>query len=358
MPKRNTGPRLEWREDRNTWEIIWFERGSRRRKSTGESSRQAAETKFAEHLLMAGSGKKTNTCDPDQRLIDDILADYAVERGQYLARRDVIALSIEHLTGFWGGKPAAAVNEPACRAYAAWRQDRHRKRLKNAGKALKQLSAATLERELSVLSAAIRHDHAQGRLTRPCPVWTPRRTVKKDRWLTRPEAARLLRAARQKREARNHLPLFILLALYTGARKEAILSLRWPQVDLARGLIDLNPPGRERTTKGRPIIPIPRRLLGHLKRARRRGVDLGYVIHRNQTPLGDIKKSFKTACEAAGLKNVTPHTLRHTAASWMAQKGVPFPKIARYLGHRSSRMTEEVYAHHTPDYLKEAAESF
>jgi hypothetical protein len=37
-----------------------------------------------------------------------------------------------------------------------------------------------------------------------------------------------------------HLPLFILVGLYGGARKEAILSLRWLQVDLDAGRIDFN----------------------------------------------------------------------------------------------------------------------
>lgn len=46
---------------------------------------------------------------------------------------------------------------------------------------------------------------------------------------------------------RLYLPLFILIALRTGARKEAILSLRLSQVDLEAGRIDFNPAGRRRT---------------------------------------------------------------------------------------------------------------
>ena len=56
-------------------------------------------------------------------------------------------------------------------------------------------------------------------------------------------------------------------------------------------------------------------------------------------------KSAKT------LSQVTPHVLRHTCITWLAQADVPFGAIARYAGHKSSRTTERVYAHHSPSYL-------
>lgn len=52
----------------------------------------------------------------------------------------------------------------------------------------------------------------------------PEKPPAKDRWLTTKQAATLLRLARAKR--RRHLSRFILLGLYTGTRKEAILTLR------------------------------------------------------------------------------------------------------------------------------------
>jgi integrase len=150
--------------------------------------------------------------------------------------------------------------------------------------------------------------------------------------------------------------LFILIGLYTGARKGAILELRWLQVDLERGRIDFNPPGRKRTSKGRPVIPIPRGLLWFLKSARKRGGDMGYVVNRDGAPVGDIKRGFATACDKAGLDDVTPHTLRHTAGTWMAQAGVPMWEIAGYLGHSHER-TSELYSHHHADHLSRAREA-
>ena len=57
------------------------------------------------------------------------------------------------------------------------------------------------------------------------------------------------------------MPLFILLGIYTGRRKEAILSLRWHQVDLEAKLINFESPAAQITNKRRGKIRIPDRLL-------------------------------------------------------------------------------------------------
>ena len=142
----------------------------------------------------------------------------------------------------------------------------------------------TVRREFGVLRAAINHEFKHGRLTRPVAVSMPPKPEGKDRWLERGEAAALLRAARNEPRCRLYFPLFILMGLYTGARKGAILSLRWPQVDLERRRIDFNPPGRKRTSKGRPIIPIPRGLHWFLKHARLRGGGIETATGRVRRP--------------------------------------------------------------------------
>ena len=78
-----------------------------------------------------------------------------------------------------------------------------------------------------MLRAAINYAHQEGRLTRTVTVYLPDGAEPRERWLTRAEAAALLRAALREPRVRLYLPLFILVAIYTGARKEALLSLRW-----------------------------------------------------------------------------------------------------------------------------------
>jgi integrase len=152
------------------------------------------------------------------------------------------------------------------------------------------------------------------------------------------------------------LPLFILLGLYTGARKQAILSLRWTQVDLKEGRIDFNVPGARRTNKRRGHIPIPMRLLAHLRRARLRGSELGFVVNENGNRLAEVKRGFASACRRAGLDDVTPHVLRHTCATWLMQRGVPMWEAAGFLAMTRETL-ERVYGHHHPGYLRSAVEA-
>lgn len=345
MPRPNRGPHTHWDKDKGQWLIRWFEAGKRRSRGTGIRDRgdaEGANRELRKFLALQGDGGRPGPRDPDSRRLADILADYAKEHGPAVAAPRQIAYALKALLPFWGAMSAGDVTEQTCRAYCEWRAKK----------------SGTMRHELVLMRAAIYHDWKRGRLTRKVPVWLPQDSAPKERWLTRAEAAALLRAAKAEPKSRLHLPLFILIGLYTGARKEAILSLRWSQVDLARGLIDFNPPGRARTSKGRPVIRAPNRLLTFLRLARRRGHDLGHVISYEGRGLTQVTQSFRRACRDAKLQGVSPHTLRHTAASWMVQAGVSFQKVAAYLGHKDSRTTERVYAKWAPDYHDDAVAAF
>lgn len=344
MPKRNAGPRLHWREENEVWEIVWYEQRAKRRKSTGTADRAEATRQLTAHLAASiGPSVVCGPQKPDERLIADVLADYLLEHGEHVIGKRALASAVKSLLPFWDGKTVRDVREGTCRAFIGYR-------------AQQGVCEQTAGRGLSVLGAAIRHDWKAGRLTESVYCWRPAIADGKDRWLTRSEAARLLRAVRFSGRG-DHLALFILIGLYTAARHETILSLRWSQIDLERGLIDLNAEGRERTSKGRPKLPISKRLMTFLRYAKRRGSDLGPVVSFRGKPIKTINNAFKRACMKAGLDDVTPHTLRHTSASWMVQAGVSFAIVSRYLGHASSATTERVYAHHAPDYLAPASQA-
>jgi integrase len=71
-----------------------------------------------------------------------------------------------------------------------------------------------------------------------------------------------------------------------------------------------------------------------------------------------VKTGFASGLRLAGLDltigNVTPHTLRHTAATWLMQAAAPMWEAAGFLG-MSEKTLRETYGHHHPDYLRGAA---
>ena len=337
MSRRNNGPRLRWLDKRGAYYITWTEHGRSRERSTGTADRELAETIFAEWLRLRG--RRNGPSDPSEILVTDVLSDYLKERGPKVAAPDRIAYAVSALVDFWEGRTVGDVSPQTCGRYAE-------KRGRSAG---------TVRRELTVLRAAINYAHKTGRVTRPVPVELPERPEARDRWVTRKEAARLIRAARTQ-QARLYMPLFILLGLYTGRRKEAILSLRWPQVDLEAGRIDFELAGRRRTNKKRGKVPIPARLMPHLRRAKKRGTEMGYVLHIDGKRIGDIKKGFAAACHRAGLEGVSPHTLRHTAATWLMQARTDPWQAAGFLAMSLPTLLK-TYGHHHPDHMKEAAEN-
>ena len=288
---------------------------------------------------MQRRGRRGGPRDPSEILVTEVLNDYAQQRGSKIAAPERIAYAMLALIDFFEGNFVGNVTPQTCTRY-----------LEERG-----VSAGTVRRELGVLRAAINHAHRTGRITRPVAIELPERPEPRDRWLTRTEAARLIRAARTP-QARLYLPLFILIGLHTGRRKEAILSLRWPQVNLEAETIDFEIAGRKRTNKKRGIVRISPHLLPHLRRARQRGTDLGYVLHINGEPIKDIKKGFAATCKRAGLEGITPHTLKHTAATWLMQAGTDPWQAAGFLS-TSVQTLLRVYGHHHHDYQREAAEN-
>lgn len=336
MPRPNSGPHLRPPGKRPNYYIVWTEGGRSGERSTRTSDRRQAESQLADflHLRARDDGPR----DPSQVLITDALADYAEERGPKVAAPRRIGDAISPLSRFWEGSSIGDISEATCGRYTE-------KRARSAG---------MVRRELGILRAAVNHAHKKGRITRPVFVWLPQSPPPRDRWLTRVEAAALLRAALHEPRCRLYLPLFILICIRTGARKEAVLGLRWPQINLDRGRINFNVPGAKRTNKRRSNIPIPPSLIPHLRRARLRSVETGFVINDNGNRLRDIKRSFASACRRAGLDGVSPHTLRHTAATWLMQKGVDLWEAAGYLG-MTTQTLQSVYAEHHPDHLSKAA---
>jgi integrase len=250
---------------------------------------------------------------------------------------DTMRYKIKSLASWWGDKLISDVNGNNCRAYT------------------KTLSQSAAGSNLKLLQAAIHHWHREhGPLTAVPKVSRPPEPPRRERWLTVNEAARLLKAARRN----EYLRRFILLGLHTGSRPGVIFNLTWDQIDLASGLMKRRAEGlAESKNKKAPTVKLGRKILSHLRRWHR--LDAGrckLVVHYNGKAMYDPHGSWKRAVKAAKLPGkVTRHTLRHTRATWLMQRGADMWSAAGFLGMTTATL-ERVYGHHHPDFQGDVAD--
>lgn len=136
----------------------------------------------------------------------------------------------------------------------------------------------------------------------------------------------------------------------------AILDITWDRIDFERGHILLDNPERDRTAKGRAVVPMNQSARAALMEAKEAALS-DYVIEWAGRRVASVKKGVRAIGAAAKIGVVSPHDFRHSAAVWMAEDGVSMSEIARYLGHKDSRITERVYARYSPEHLLRASQS-
>jgi integrase len=320
--------------------VQWWEAGTARRVSCrtevlAEARRFLAEFQAARDTPQA----------PAAPTLGQILDGYQADRGPK-AHSPTLGQCCDTLRAHLGDLPVDLLADEQVRGYvAARRKEGSRGAAARYRAKLRPLSDGTLVRELGVLRAALAWAVKKRWITSAPHVQRPSAPPPRDRWLTPAEAERLIAGTR-----RPHVRLFVLLALQTAARTGAILELTWEQVDLAAGRIAF---GRSRGRKRRATVPITGPLAEALAEAVR-GATSEYVIEHGGSRVESIKTGFRAACRRARLAGVTPHVMRHTAATWMVQRGVPLAMVAAYLGN-SVQMVERVYGHHSPEWLAEAA---
>jgi integrase len=363
MPAKSKGPRLWLRKARRdnagkiTHAAVWLILDGKHQESTECSryDRDRAERELEAYLNRKHTAAaKKSVRDPDQIPVADVLAMYAAEVAPRHSRPKETAQRIERLLSFFGEKVLSAINGDLCRQFA------------------KSRSTPTAAREeLSVLRAAINHHREEGHCEKIVSVVLPEKPPARERWCTRSEAAKLLRLAWRFREvqkgkptgrhSRRHVARFILVALYTGTRAGAVCGAAleptdgkgW--IDLDKGIFFRRPSGLRDSKKRRPPAPLPRRLLAHLRRWKHLGQR--FAVEWNGEPVKDVDKAFRNVARSAGLPDVTPHVLRHTAATWQMQLGTDPWQAAEYLGMSLKTLLDN-YGHHHPDYLSGPREAF
>lgn len=179
------------------------------------------------------------------------------------------------------------------------------------------------------------------------------------------DATRLIEVAKGK-------PSEILwrLLLETGARRGEINGLQWSDVDFRTGVVTIRKIASPESgglflsnrTKGKanrevPLSPALLATLRGLKEERAASMSDPVVIDskgRTRPTFNAIRYWWKRDCEAAGITGHSPHSLRHTFATTALAAGVPVNVVSSILGHASTAVTTEIYAHVTGSMEREA----
>lgn len=318
---------MRLKQYRGTWCVVWSEDHATgkqtRRVSLRTKDRAVAERRFKDYLKDSSKPRKT---------VEEIFKAYEQDK--------IGTVGHESLKYIWkavGPYFANLTEEQVERQLSREYADARRK---------SGISDGTIHKELGMLRAALRWHNPNT----PAIVELPTKPDPRDRHLSLEEYKALLAASET-----HHITVFMVLALASAARAGALLDMTWDQIDFDRGLIKLKN-GNETRIKGRATVPMTALARSTLLKAYE-ARETNYVIEWAGQRVKSVKGGFLRTAKKAGLSDVTPHVLRHTAAVWMAEAGIPMSEIAQYLGHRTTAITERVYARYSPEYLKNAAKA-
>ena len=227
------------------------------------------------------------------------------------------------------------------------------------------LAAASVQKAHRVLSMVLSTAVKDGRMPRNPAVGVdlPKIARSEKRYLTHDQVADFANEAGRGR-------LIVLVLAYTGLRWGELAALRVGRVDLLRRRIHV----AEAVTEvnggrlhfdlpkdhERRWVPVPRFLVDDLAEHLAGRPEDAFVFPSSTggpTRVNSARRAwFDSAAVAAGVPGLTPHELRHTAASLAVSAGANVKAVQRMLGHAKASMTLDVYADLFDDDLEAVAD--
>jgi site-specific recombinase XerD len=226
---------------------------------------------------------------------------------------------------------------------------------------IRKLAVATVRRRLACLRAFFGRLKQRGVPSDPFSTWRPQlpRRRRLPRSLSRAEASCLLRSPKmddlRRSETLAQLPLALRLMLCTGIRVGELCKVRVE--DVAPDGTSLRIHGKGSRDRVAYICDDGlRRELRRtvMERQRTTGGHAALFLNRYGLPMKpqSVRSSLRRHADQVGLaRRITPHMLRHTAATLLIESGVDIRFVQRLLGH-SSIATTEIYTHVSDEALR------
>lgn len=325
------------------WWMSFVHQGRQIRRTTGSTDRRLAEAILAKVKVKLIEGQYFDRLEEQERTFQEMAERYVKERvagaSRHGERRAKCMLA--HLLPVFGHMVLAHVTPKEIAAYK-WRRQQE------------QAAPATIVKELAFMKTAFNVAIREWEWCRDnpvCRVSMGKVNNARVRYCDDETFARLYQACP------TWLQPIVMVARYTGLRRENVVSLQWEQVDLARGVVILDHT-KNGDRLGIPLCDPAMKTLETLKPSRPYASGAVFLRTTGEPVTGDmVTIAFRRVCKAVGVVNFRFHDLRHTFASALVQKGVDLYRAQRLLGHRDGRMTQR-YAHLAPENLREAVQVF
>jgi integrase len=207
---------------------------------------------------------------------------------------------------------------------------------------------------------------------------TPPQSSREEMCPLTPEQAKLL--LQVAHETGDRLTALYVLAIHTGLRQGELLGLKWDDVDLEDGSLQVrrtlaitkNGPvlTSPKTTGSRRSVKLTSKAIEALKRHLERQLgeidrigslwsenglifasEKGEPINRHNL----TRRSFKPLLKRAGLPQIRFHDLRHTCATLLLTRNVNVKIVSEMLGHSTIAITLDTYSHVLPNMRDQAA---
>jgi integrase len=314
--------------------IAYYHRGKEYRESSGSENEAQARKLLKKRLGEMGRGRFIG---PDaekvtfDHMASDLETDYKTNGKRSLTSAK---LSVRNLRKFFGLDRALDITTDRIRKYTAMRQG-------------EDVTNATINRELSALKRMFSLSLQAGKLNSRPHVPMLEENNARQGFLDHGNYLKLCEA----------LPKYLLdpftFLYYSGWRVSEMRSLEWRDVDLAGKVVRLRPEVSK--NKDGRVLPLSGELLQVFARAKRhRRLDCRFVFHKKGKPIGDFKKSWKTACKDAGLEGTLVHDMRRTAVRNMVRAGIP-ERVAMAMSGHKTRSVFDRYNIVSESDLQEAA---
>jgi integrase len=217
----------------------------------------------------------------------------------------------------------------------------------------KTMTPAAANRHLALLRSV--YNTMLPDMPNPCRTTKMFKEYSRDRFLQPEELEKFFQAVDVECQVGNpDIADYLLLSIYTGARRANVLAMKWADIDFNREQWRIS--GEQSKNKSIMIIPLVSEAVGVL--ARRRKVASSVFVfpsHGKTGHLQEPKAGWVRIMKRAGLNDVRLHDLRRTLGSYQTISGASTAIVGKTLGHKNPASTA-VYARMTIDPVREAME--